>query len=217
MEKEIDIAKIKNCDIGFDDHGLFLMFGRFIYQKEGVATGSQGIGYVIDEEFIKRFIRVCDGSTLLDCEGQLVKVEHTNDKITKIISLTKDGKIFDIEKWSADAKSRRGKIVGNITLYDIRDLLQSTADAIEKVILLETELNSSYDYLMNNAKAVDIAGLKRPDFVPYIRELNVQKQILLTLKFHVECRIKDSQKIRENKTKTQIEGSEERNRRRKRR
>ena len=71
MEKEIDIARIKSCDIGFDDHGLFLMFGRFLYEKKGVVTGSQGIGYVIDEEFIKRFIRACGASTLLECEGKL--------------------------------------------------------------------------------------------------------------------------------------------------
>lgn len=193
MEKEIDIARIESCDIGFDDHGLFLMFGRFLYEKEGVTTGSQGIGYVIDEEFIKRFINVCEVSTLLECEGKIVKVEHTNDKIYKIIPLSKDGKIFDIEKWSADAKSRRG-MIRNITLDDIRDLLQSTADAIEKVIGLETELDISYNNLMNNAKAVDIAGLKNPNVIPYIRELNEQKQVLLTLKFHVECQIKDNQK-----------------------
>ena len=127
-----------------------------------------------------------------------MKVEHTNDKVSKIIPLSKDGygKIFDIEKWSADTKTSRGKkIIGNITLDDIRDLLQSTEDAIEKVIGLEAELDRSYDNLMNNAKAVDVAGLKRPHFIPYIQELNVQKQILLTLKFHIECRIKDNQKF----------------------
>lgn len=33
--KEIDVAKVESCDIGFDDHGLFLIFARFIYQKKG--------------------------------------------------------------------------------------------------------------------------------------------------------------------------------------
>jgi hypothetical protein len=99
--KEIDIAKIESCDIGFDDHGLFLMFTRFSYIKNGTSTGSQGIGYVIDEEFIKRFIRACNAQTLLDCNGRKVKVEHTKERINKIIPLSKDNDkyIFDIDKW----------------------------------------------------------------------------------------------------------------------
>ena len=85
-----------------------------------------------------------------------------------------------------------------ITLDDIRDLLQSTTDAIETAIGLETELTKSYDDLMNNAKAVEVAGLNKPNFFPFIQELNLQKQVLLTLKFHVECRIKDNQKLKLN-------------------
>lgn len=94
--KDVDIAKIESCDIGFDDHGLFLMFTRFIY-----STGSQGIGYVIDEEFIKRFIRACGAQTLLDCNGRKVKIEHTRERINKIIPLSEDSDkyIFDIDKW----------------------------------------------------------------------------------------------------------------------
>jgi hypothetical protein len=87
-------------------------------------------------------------------------------------------------------------VTGNITLDDIRDMLQSTAAAIEKAIGLEAELTKSYEDLMNNAKAVEVAGLKRPNFFPYIQELNVQKQVLLTLKFHVECRIRDNEKLK---------------------
>lgn len=99
--KEVDIAKVESCDIGFDDHGLFLIFARFIYQKGGHSTGSQGIGYVIDEEFIKRFIRACGAQTLLDCNGRKVKIEHTKERVTKIIPLSKDRNkyVFDIEKW----------------------------------------------------------------------------------------------------------------------
>lgn len=94
--KEVDIAKIESCDIGFDDHGLFLMFTRFIY-----SAGSQGIGYVIDEEFIKRFIKACGAQTLRDCNGRKVKIEHTRERINKIIPLSEDSDkyIFDIDKW----------------------------------------------------------------------------------------------------------------------
>lgn len=100
-DKEIDIAKVESCDIGFDDHGLFLIFVRFVYQKGGHATGSQGIGYVIDEEFIKRFIRACRAGTLLDCNGRKVRIEHTKERINRIIPLLKDDDkyIFDIDKW----------------------------------------------------------------------------------------------------------------------
>jgi len=39
-DREIDIAKVESCDVGFDDHGLFLIFARFVYQKGGHLTGS---------------------------------------------------------------------------------------------------------------------------------------------------------------------------------
>lgn len=99
--KDIDIAKVESCDIGFDDNGIFMIFARFIYQKGGHSTGSQGIGYVIDEEFIKRFIRACGASTLLDCNGRKVRVEHTKERINKITPLSKDADkyVFDIDKW----------------------------------------------------------------------------------------------------------------------
>ena len=99
--KEIDIAQIESCDIGFDDHGLFLIFARFVYKKGRCSTGSQGIGYVIDEEFIKRFIKACGAGTLLDCNGRKVRVEHSKERINKIIPLSKSEKeyIFDIDKW----------------------------------------------------------------------------------------------------------------------
>jgi len=99
--KEIDIARIESCDIGFDDHGLFLMFTRFVYVKKGHNTGSQGIGYVIDDEFIKRFIRACGAVMLSQCNGTMVRVEHTQERINKIIPLLKgeDKYIFDIDKW----------------------------------------------------------------------------------------------------------------------
>ena len=99
--KEIDIAKIENSDIGFDDHGRFSMFARFIYKKGKCSTGSQGIAYVIDGDFIKRFIRACGATTLLDCNGRMVNVEHTKERINRIIPLSDDDEkyIFDIDKW----------------------------------------------------------------------------------------------------------------------
>jgi hypothetical protein len=99
--KEIDVAKIESSDVGFDDHGRFSMFARFIYKKGKCSTGSQGIAYVIDGDFIKRFIRACGAGTLLDCNGRMVNVEHTKERINRIIPISKDreGDIFDIDKW----------------------------------------------------------------------------------------------------------------------
>jgi hypothetical protein len=99
--KEIDLAKIERSDVGFDDHGRFSMFTRFIYKKGKCSTGSQGIAYIIDGEFIKRFIRACGAITLVGCNGRMVNVEHTQERINRIIPLSDNDKeyIFDIDKW----------------------------------------------------------------------------------------------------------------------
>lgn len=80
------------------------------------------------------------------------------------------------------------------TLEDVRDLLQSTVDSIEETIELQAKLHRLYDNLMENAKAVEVAGLKKPNLFPYIQQLNLQKQTLLTFKFNIECRIEDNKK-----------------------
>lgn len=48
--KEIDVAKIEGCDIGFDDHGIFMIFARFIYQKGGYATDIDNVSSVDNAE-----------------------------------------------------------------------------------------------------------------------------------------------------------------------
>lgn len=78
------------------------------------------------------------------------------------------------------------------TLQDINGLLRSTINSIENAIELEGKLEESYVDFMDNAKAIEIGGLKMPNLFHYIQELNLQKQILLTLKFHVECQMKDN-------------------------
>ncbi len=82
-----------------------------------------------------------------------------------------------------------------VTLQDIKNLLESTINSLEKTIASEEELDRSYIQFMENAKASEIGGLKNPDMIPYIQQLNLQKQILLTLKFRVECQIEDNKKI----------------------
>lgn len=79
-------------------------------------------------------------------------------------------------------------------LENVKKSLQLSIDFLEKTIESHVKLQKSYDDLMENAKAVEVAGLKKPNLFPYIQELNLQKQILLTLKFHVECNIEDIKK-----------------------
>lgn len=79
-----------------------------------------------------------------------------------------------------------------IKFDDVRNLLQLTIDSIEKTIELETKLQESFNDLMKNVNAGKVDGLKSPNLFPYIQELNLQKQIILTLKFRVECLMEDN-------------------------
>jgi len=79
-------------------------------------------------------------------------------------------------------------------LENVKKSLQLSIDLLEKTIESHVRLQKSYDDLMENAKAVEVVGLKKPNLFPYIQQLNLQKQILLTLKFHVECNIEDIKK-----------------------
>lgn len=81
-----------------------------------------------------------------------------------------------------------------VTLQDVKDLLESTINSMDKTIASEAELDKAYIQFMENAKASEIGSLKRPSTILFIRELNLHKQILSTLKFHVECQIEDNRK-----------------------
>lgn len=82
------------------------------------------------------------------------------------------------------------------TLEDVKNSLQLSIDLLEKTIESFVKLQKSYEDLVENAKAVEVTGLKRPNLFPYIQELNLQKQILLTLKFRVERNIEDNKKLK---------------------
>ena len=83
------------------------------------------------------------------------------------------------------------------TLANVRELLQSTSDAIENVIKLEVSVHQAYEELMGTAKAVDIAGLYRPNIYLMIQGLKEQKETLDNFQFSVECNIKNNNERRE--------------------
>ena len=109
MEPKVDIAKVDEIDIGFEDHGFFIMFGGFTYDR----GGAQGMGYDVDVdlEFIQKFIKACGVNTLRECEGRIVRVTHTKGEILKIEPLFGEGETFDVKEWQkkGEEECERGK------------------------------------------------------------------------------------------------------------
>jgi len=100
-QTEMELGKWEEGDLGFEDHGIFTIFGGFDY----LDAGHQGMGWCIDLEFIEKFIRVFDTYTFNKCNNKLAWVEHTHGRIYRIISI--DGKHeFDIQKWSDSFKDK---------------------------------------------------------------------------------------------------------------
>ena len=92
---EMDLATLKDKpDVGFEDHGIFVMTATFEYYPT-----SQGLGYCVDHNFIKKFIRAFGVSMLSQCKGEIF-IEHANGiGILRLIPLeTHGGEEFDIAK-----------------------------------------------------------------------------------------------------------------------
>ena len=106
IEPEKCLAKLRGFDVGIEDHGCFVMHGTFEYED----SGAQGLGYVINTEFIKKFIAVFRAERLQQVNGKSCWVTHTFDKILKIEPLhKKDGVVFDIVEWSKDCEKKYAK------------------------------------------------------------------------------------------------------------
>lgn len=100
-EREISIAKARNFDVGYEDHGLPFMYGEFEYEDGGM----QGFGSIINIDFVTNFCKAFGVMRLQDCNGKIIKVEHDNSYIYKLIPLKfSRGKIFDVEKWASRTK-----------------------------------------------------------------------------------------------------------------
>jgi hypothetical protein len=99
-ETEMDLAIAERLDVGFEDHGWFVLFGGFSYGSSG-----QGIGLTMSSDFLKRFIRAFGVDTLQECNGRQIFVEHSNEMIHRLIPVSFDNAAdepadFDIFEWS---------------------------------------------------------------------------------------------------------------------
>ena len=100
--KEKELAKITECDVGYEDHGCPFLFCTFEYED---SNSRQGFGYIPDMAFILRFLDAVCVDTLQKCVGKTVWVTHTNDEILRVDPLhKKEGKPFIIEDWKEWAR-----------------------------------------------------------------------------------------------------------------
>lgn len=93
------IKEIGRCITGFNviTRGNFLLIdGHFSYE----SCGEQGIGWIIDQEFIMSFLSAFGVSSFKETKGKLVYVTHSYDTISRIDPIFKeDGTPFDIMAW----------------------------------------------------------------------------------------------------------------------
>jgi len=95
-----ETAKIREADVGFEDHGIFTLFATFDY-----GGSYQGLSYGADLEFIKQFINACGIAKLSQCKGRIVMVRHSDSKIVAIKPMKfEPGELFNIEAWSESFK-----------------------------------------------------------------------------------------------------------------
>ncbi len=96
---EMELARFENPDIGFEYHGQLVMKGNFDY-----FGTCQGMCYVIDIDFIKRFLNVFEVDCISNCTS-LVWVEHNRGTVFRIISPNGEHE-FDVHRWSEDLINR---------------------------------------------------------------------------------------------------------------
>src|SRR5438876_691454 len=104
MKLDRELAKCEDFDVVDNDRGGLMLAGSFKYED----GGSQGLGYMIDADFIQRFMQVFDVQALQSVNGRSCWVTHGFDRITKIEPLhKKDGAPFDILEWVDQKKIER--------------------------------------------------------------------------------------------------------------
>jgi len=101
----VELAKFKNPGIKLYKGFALMINGRFYYE----GAGCQGLGMIVDSQFIVNFIRAFGADNLEGVAGKTVRVEHTDSKIHKISPLEgiSDGKEFDIKKYRQENPSAR--------------------------------------------------------------------------------------------------------------
>jgi len=95
---EMDLALVnKSPTVSIECHGILTIKVSFDY-----GGTSQGCGYCINDEFLKKFIMAFGKSNLDMCMGSIF-VEHNNGEIFRLIPIG-DGEEFDIKEWSNDCR-----------------------------------------------------------------------------------------------------------------
>lgn len=109
------LAKVEGTgDLRFDDHCTFVLDITF-HTEQGF---HQGLGFSVDDEFIRRFMMACGKDSLSECIGTIVRVESTLSRICSIgpVARFASGKLFDINEWSERCK-RRYEVLNPLNLY----------------------------------------------------------------------------------------------------
>jgi hypothetical protein len=100
-----ELAQAIDFDIQDNEHGGLMLGGHFQYE----GGGCQGLGYILDIEFIQRFMGVFNVHRLGDIQGASCWVTHDESGITKIEPLHKEyGIAFNIAGWPSKKKAKRG-------------------------------------------------------------------------------------------------------------
>lgn len=103
---ERELARCSHMDIGYENMAWLSLRGVFEYED----GGGQGLGYVIDGLFIKRFMSVFGVESLQNVNGKECWVTHSHSDIKLIEPLfKKDGTAFDIHAWRDELKAKSSK------------------------------------------------------------------------------------------------------------
>lgn len=99
MEREErELARVEECEIGIEDHGILTLFISWEYDG---SSCHQGLGcYAIDAAFLYRIFDCFGVSRLGQIKGKSCWVTHDWGHVSKIEPLhKKDGKPFVIQEW----------------------------------------------------------------------------------------------------------------------
>lgn len=97
-EKQRRLARCVKFDFGTEDHGMPFLFGHF--EGEGWV---QGFGYMVDTDFMQRFLRVFEVERMQQVNGRACWVTYSYDRIHKVEPLLSgEGTTFDIDEWRAE-------------------------------------------------------------------------------------------------------------------
>ena len=95
---ERELARVEECEVGLEDHGILTLFISWEYDD---GCSHQGLGcYAIDAAFLYRILDCFGVDRLRDIKGKSCWITHTHSETSKIEPLhKKDGKPFVLKEW----------------------------------------------------------------------------------------------------------------------